>query len=740
MIQATFALLIVLASGQSNAKLICDLGGPELWGQSVGISTKCEVNAANLGEERLKWNASNFSQTCSNATDVTLSFSILYNQNELDEVNSFKAVQASLPAECQSRVSQLGTFLYSFNGISADFKFYHTAPPMCDLTIYHSNIRKRTPDGEVCRPLPNITRPTGTLSGAYNLNFWGQNRFHSRTCDQLFLNAFVNSAILKDMVQSLVKQNYLGFAPSLNEEQLNSFVGSVMITGYGLDITGDTFPQTVFAQTKDLSLEGWIRSFESEVFVGKKLANLKLNLINDKSFWYNNLKWLDGANRRTTNQTLTVNLISERPSVGVQLLSQLDKSQQMTIAQDFCLFHRIKALGLDVRLTGYFYFHLKQEGCNCELYWMTENLRRKPVKIPDECTDKCDFAQITSRCQLNQTSKVYNDPPIYSLTIKAKYVEYLFTVILRPSVNAIAMIANLLVILTFRAMKRSTDYRRNKLIDKNRRMWDYVYINSAFNLLLAAIFSLDLLTNCVEYNGIYCTPFYFTRFAQVIYLFVESYLGNVLRLMSNLTNSMFVLYRYGANLECLPRLRKWRPRRVVASALVASLLLSCIKIWLNERLNIDFLSEDLLFFLSQRNYSFDKVAGLQVIYFANLLMCNVLFTIVNLTVDCRLLLHLKRHKEKNRKEEAESKITKMIVLNGFFSFLFRSPEIAVSLGTILFKATAPCFLELDSLHSLCLVLSNIAQGFLSLSLVENFFMLLLFNADFRKHLSSLLYN
>nr|QVK45971.1 G protein-coupled receptor [Proales similis] len=413
---------------------------------------------------------------------------------------------------------------------------------------------------------------------------------------------------------------------------------------------------------------------------------------------------------------------------GSNYLSDLDEKDYMLRDENFCLFYQLHARGLNVKFKKSGLEEKASKSCDCMLFWMLENLYERsesfeygdPNDIEDECSRRrnemqktCNFSQMATNCEFDEI-KPYGDPPIYSMVLSTKYVEYLFSVIFGPVINVLAFVANLLVILTFRSIKRSPQYRKGKLADKNRRMWDYVILNSVFNLILSILFAFGPITSCIEYNGVYCTPFYFTRFSQYYYLFVESYLSNAMRLMSNVTNCMFVLYRYGANLEKLERLRKWKPKRVLGITLIGCLIISLIKLWVNGRLTLNALEEGIYYRLVGSNTApFEASWFLKLINFLNMLLVNVIPNLINISIDWRLLLFLRqRSKKKCRKEAAESKITKIIILNGIFTFIFRSPEILTSIGMVMYELNnetfKSCLLSFDSLHSMCTIMFNIS--------------------------------
>nr|QVK45970.1 G protein-coupled receptor [Proales similis] len=679
--------------------------------------------------------------------------------------------------ECARRLSEVEIHYVGSAGIHFKFSAYESKATIIQHWLEFGRLRPIYGNGSraSCSSLNAASLFKGQRARASLLNFHDGVAYDSDTCDTMFHKTKLNALIFKRNINSLVKRNQIGFRRTMNASELKSRILMVEVEGYGYSWNRKSFSASVFAQTRSIFLKGAIETFEPETLINKQLEKLHLEILGLERFFHNNVAWLDCANRRTVNSTtLQVDLPDPNPeptgvpigyiddSTSHRIIEQFNtlydlepKDVKLFDPENFCLFYRVEQKSLNVRFTGSLIERQGRVECSCTLFWLWQ----KFFDAQDEslmtnydsmasCENKsselmrqCEFEQMAARCLLEPVLPI-KEPSSYTQVIKLKVAEFWASVLFGPAFSLVAVLVNVLVLLVLISEKRSASYRKNKLQDKNRRMWRYVYINSWFTLFQALIFVSAPLTSCIEYGGVYCSPLILTRFAQYYYLVVESYLGNVFRLMTNLTNTMFVLYRYAVNLECWSTFRAWRPSRLLFAALIPCLLISLIKFKLNERFGVDvlFFSPDQYFTINNLQV-FEESQLLKALYLSNMLLCNMVFVAINLLIDIRLLLHLRGRNQKNRKEEVESRITKMIILNGFFSFLFRSPEIASNLLLLIYSFNVefftPCVLVGDPIHSACPILFRIAKLFYTISLSENFLLLVLFNRQFRDRFYSM---
>nr|QVK45927.1 G protein-coupled receptor [Proales similis] len=578
-------------------------------------------------------------------------------------------------------------------------------------------------------------------------------RYHENTCPQIFNRALSFGIAFLNLAHSTVTHNILAFRPT--NQSLDSFVLELLLSGYGYQFDTRIFSFAIFSQTETVTFEGMINSFESKAMRQSSIISLRLATSKLRRFFHNNPNWLNETNLRGVTETLTVE-INYPPHQSKNRLNDSTylayiswiESKKLGPFDDssFCIFYQIELLSLDIIFEGEVIEKEAQQNCTCLLFWiMSRQSTRQDSSAPQnfstslcfrdkfKLSQQCQFDQIAQRCFI-EAVKPLSYRTVYDTVLDLEYVKYLVDVWLNPITCVFGIVANFLVIRTLRRIKRSPEYRRNKLTDKGRFMWDYTYYNSWFVLFHALIFAFSPLVTCIEYNGIYCPQIALSKFARGFNLFIVNYLGNTFRLAANISNTLFVLYRYGLNTDRLSRFRKVRPRALSAYLLIACLLMSIVVLFENDRGTIDrILAESYEYDGFNR---FEHGAALKFAFLLNILAGTTLFTVFNMLLDLRLLFLLRKNNEQRRKEEVEKRITKMVILNGLFSFLFRMPEMMSACLLVVFtfdhNLFPLCSLRASPHHSVCPMLFDISRFLLTISYLENLVLLYLFNPKFRR--------
>nr|QVK45955.1 G protein-coupled receptor [Proales similis] len=691
---------------------------------------------------------------------------VVIDHKQIEQFSNFNQVTLTtpgFPSSCEEKLKYVRVNIYQVTGIHKTFKLSELELRIDRLYVQYSHLRLLETDLDRvnCSIDLNVTIFDNKIP-VHLLVDYGV-KYDADICEQMFNKANIERIELRDVVDSLIKRNLFGIKHTNAVQDLYSHVGILDLSGYGLKLDRRTFSVRVFSKTTKMRVEGTLEQVDPRILISSNLEEIKIFAWHMKKFLHNNLDWLDFANERSSNNTLKIilNGANLRPSsetldyIYHRVTTQYDKLYQLDpdyadLFKDntsFCLFYRLKQKNLNVRLNGLIFEERGQRHCDCTVWWVIDNFINTGQDVvyygyPADCDrlwdnfeKQCDIPAMAARCELQPIQQI-SEPNGYTFVWKIKFTEFVLNTVMASAINCFAVLLNAFVVFVFRRMWASEEFRKKKLTDKNQPLWDYVYFNTLFVLLQTLIFALEPLTACIEYDGIYCSPFILTRFAQALYLFVQSYLGNVFKLMANITNTLFVFYRFGINSDRLAKFRKARPARMIAIFLVPVLVISVITVIVNDRFDFGFLKEDVFDYLFREQFKYrlsDPI--LKVTYLVNILMGNLVFTVINLSVDLRLLCFLRSFQQSNRKEEAEKKVTKMIVLNGLFSFLFRIPEMAVSIlylaftfNPLLFPA---CSFKAESTHSVCPSFSKISRLFFSFSFFENFILLFLYNPEFK---------
>nr|QVK45914.1 G protein-coupled receptor [Proales similis] len=648
--------------------------------------------------------------------------------------------------------------IFETKGFSVDFQlpslgkeiFFH-------LMIFEIDFMLLEQDGQ---PLSDLSCDSSAITPfdtqkSCDLFFRKNIRYYGNTCQLIFNKANIRKLSFTQLADSKIKQNILTFRPT--NKTLNSTVSIFSLVGYQTRFDSNIFPLATFSQTKMLSLDGTVSSFTASALNQTALEEIDLATSRLKRFLHNNPSWLNQANLRKSERILIVKISDPQNVYGnysytadIAYITWIE-SQQENVFEDssFCIFYQIELYSLRVKLAGNVIERWARHNCTCLLFWIiryhwvrndlsAEYYSDLGLCVEEKVQMRCQFDKMAQRCSI-ETIEPLNYRTVYDTALDLEFAKYLADVWLTPVSSVLGIIANFLVIRTFRKIKRSPEYRRNKLQDKSRNMWEYTYYNSWFILFHSLIFACSPLTTCIEIDGIYCPEFVLTQLSRQFYLFVVSFFGNTFRLAANISNTLFVLYRFGVNTEKLNRFRRTKPLRMIVFSLFLSLLLSLITLFMNERFTIEYLWQDSYKYLLASHFGLIKSnLFLKILYLLNMLMGTTIFSMTNMIIDLRLLFYLRKQNSKRPKEDVENRITKMVILNGLFSFLFRSPEMISASLLLVFtfntKLFPVCFVSESRDHSVCPMLFDISRFLLTITHLENLVLLYLFNPNFQKHL------
>nr|QVK45929.1 G protein-coupled receptor [Proales similis] len=577
-------------------------------------------------------------------------------------------------------------------------------------------------------------------------------KYHKNTCATIFRNSPVIGLGLSELVDSTVKHNLLTFRAT--DETLSTRIENLDLIGYQIIFDTNIFTRALFSQTILVRISGIVREFDRNTLSNSSIREIRLDSSALRRFLHNNPHWLNDANRRRVQDTLEVNFDSDQ-MVG------LSTGNGGTYYSDpihpnpfddasFCIFYQIELYSLNIKLEGRLIEVETQKNCTCLLLWLISNywaLNDLSAVFYDDLglcvrdrvnlSRQCQFDKMAQRCSIEKIESL-SYQTVFDIIFGLEFVKYLADVWLTPVSSVLSVIANILVIKTFRSIKRSPEYRRNKLTDKARFMWEYTYYNSWLVLFHGLIFAFGPLTTCIEYAGIYCPQIALSKFSQAYFLLFQSFVGNTVRLMANISQSLFVLFRFGLNTDRLDRFRKIRPGKLVSFCSIPAITMSVLTLFINDRFPVDELfEEDFKNIIYLNLYIVKDEAGLRIAYLVNIFMGTTLFTLFNILVDLRLLSLLRKQNAHRPKEEVENRITKMVILNGLFSFLFRLPEMVSTCLLIIHRFKEDffpvCLFLSAHFISVCPMLFDISRFLLTLSFFENLLLLYLFNPNFKKH-------
>jgi hypothetical protein len=256
--------------------------------------------------------------------------------------------------------------------------------------------------------------------------------------------------------------------------------------------------------------------------------------------------------------------------------------------------------------------------------------------------------------------------------------------------------------------------------DLNENFYKYMALNSTFNSLFCLIYVLYPINYCLLYeSGFFCSAISNSVATQVIKIVFQGYLGEVLKMCSNISYILITINRYmlvgKKHNFILTNISEWNMKRVIGSTVVFSLLIN-IGHGFQYRINYGYgklfqadngvqLSDDLYPSIVVYNTSFQVYS---IVYFV---VNFVAFFLINTCVEASLVLKMRKEiaekrdrieeeirvsaannsacsevvnkiinsKRKRVAEDAkkETRAIKMVVANSLINFILRLPEILV---------------------------------------------------------------
>lgn len=114
------------------------------------------------------------------------------------------------------------------------------------------------------------------------------------------------------------------------------------------------------------------------------------------------------------------------------------------------------------------------------------------------------------------------------------------SVIIVSCMSTLAVIVNLINIKVLLSIKFDLKSEEAKQVTLIRLMTVYSFINLAYSIINL----LSLLSKCIAENSLFCSYLYHTEFSQYFKIIVVEYLGNILKIFSNVVYLLVSISRY----------------------------------------------------------------------------------------------------------------------------------------------------------------------------------------------------
>ena len=419
------------------------------------------------------------------------------------------------------------------------------------------------------------------------------NVFPQVLCPFIFKHSAINTLIFGGITNSLLQKNRLHFL-ELNEThnasdliQMNS-LESIILSLYYERLDQRNLNSPLFKRLAHLTIGGVPSSIQDDLF--RKFISLTyidFQLDNLREFFQTGNKWFTSLN---VNVDVKLDEISDPIYIveNVMLLKFYFLKSLVSFNpeyeypdEDLCLFKDFphNNLVFPFIVTG------KILKCTCTIKWLHlySDIYQQIFRFNATllyCNDgsfnvtKCNFQKRFRKCQLNEAAykkeaffKRANDVDILFLI---KWLQFILLVVLQPILCFIGIINNALNLVIIGNKTKRKDFKDT--------MYLFIQINSVFNILYCSILISKLANMCLfNEASVFCSSVYLEDSSQYFKLVVSHYLGNAIKLSSNVSYVMFSLSRL-ILITCKKKKTAFKKRINVKFGIffVGILFLSCI--------------------------------------------------------------------------------------------------------------------------------------------------------------------
>ena len=331
-----------------------------------------------------------------------------------------------------------------------------------------------------------------------------------------------------------------------------------------------------------------------------------------------------------------------------------------------------------------------------------------------------------------------------------KWLQFILLTISQPILCCIGIINNSLIILVIRNRSMQKEFQES--------MYKHILINAGFNIVFCLITILKLINTCIFYgSGIYCSGIYQEVLSQYFKLIVIHFLGNAVKMCSNISYLAFSISRLllvtktiNKNLKRNKTTLKGFYFLYLFVMLAICSTLSLFKLF-QFRLNIDVdVKKDFPYEFRNEFYCNDEMHKYECKLFnafkiVNRILNDILCIFLNVLIDLILLTKFKQHMESKLKqindlaqhkliEKSKKNLNRMILFNSFIYVLSHLPEFLVTLLLIIYSKAISNFCK--NKFS-CDLLNEEAEFFCLISIVCQFYVLRNFDKNFKRSFEEL---
>jgi hypothetical protein len=224
---------------------------------------------------------------------------------------------------------------------------------------------------------------------------------------------------------------------------------------------------------------------------------------------------------------------------------------------------------------------------------------------------------------------------------KAYLIHYILIIIL-PIVCLLGIVSNSIVICTVSEKSNQRELRENQ--------YKYMRLNAIFNILILIIEPLTLVSECQDYNSLFCSSIRLWQFTQYFKIIFGEYFSNVFRLAANFTYVQFALNRLSLigkdHGKLVTNASKLKVRQYMGRIIIPGLVLPVVKIF-RYFPNSYLIEAD---YPIPIGYYYKYLSSsLIIVYMSFNILLDILnygvFLLVNFIIDVNLAIKVKQHFE-----------------------------------------------------------------------------------------------
>lgn len=656
-----------------------------------------------------------------------------------------------------SRLEGFGVDVVLFNHV---FKKLNTTRQMLNVFIYNSKFVFYDFDHEIlnssqCNDAFIDSRLSQLFDVKFKLILSRMNYQYQLVCPLLFKNSYIKYLQLNYLSYSFVEKNSLKFLKiNYNSTVPFSRIDSLsLVFVYRVDLNDFLFDSNVFGLLAELSITGTLQKIEKNVFSKfKQLERITLDVYNFNEFIRYGLDWMLFVKSNAAPVDITIDMFN----------SEIFR-EYFFPDEDFCYFKDIFSnRKINFYLIG---FHTKSS-LSCTLIWIFKDLSVNGIEFSQipmfrERAQECKFELKLNKCAPEYAvQNAYHLNNVFDIQFLSYQIKFITLLFILPFVSVVGIVLNLLVIIVL------LDKRHNHTF--HRQIYKFMTGISMFNFLILILYLFKLMSDCITYNGLFCSLVREVHLVQCLYI-AEVFLIRFFKFCSSLTLISFSLSRYmdseRENKSYLIQKSRLTVTKIYIIIFVVSMMFSFENI-LQYKLNNNEgtfvnkypIEKNLLNDFEDISEGFVYVILLLISEFAN----SFVIVVINFVLDIFLIIKIKKLKKKffavfsrsrstyiDALKHKEMNLFKMVIFTGLANFFLRIPELIGSIMKYLkyflaykqFKYrltdSINIFVDMCVHMDLCTEFQSMAEVIYLISFSVDFVIFYVYNKSFRLALKRL---